>query len=230
MFAKDIMTTDVVSVAPATSVREIAELLLAHQISAVPVTAPDGRVLGVVGERDLMRRVEQGAEVHRAWWLELFRDYQDSAKDFVRSHGTEAGDVMSGDFLTVDEETPVAEIARLLEERGVKRAIVARDGIMSGIVARADLVRVLATRKPNFLPTSIEADRAIRDKIIERLKRKELAVLSYVSVIVSEGVAHLWGLVETKDQRRAIEIAASEVSGVRSVANHLKCVAFQAWA
>ncbi len=70
MKAADIMTTEVVSAGPETDVSEVARLLLAHRISAAPVVDDDGRVIGMVSEADLMRRVLPPTEL--AAWLGAF--------------------------------------------------------------------------------------------------------------------------------------------------------------
>ena len=71
MQAADVMTTRVVTVLPETSVREVARVLLGNRISAVPVVDREGRVLGMLSEGDLMRRVETGTDDRSSWWLSL---------------------------------------------------------------------------------------------------------------------------------------------------------------
>lgn len=117
MRARDVMTTDVVTVDLDTSVREIARLLLARRISAVPVVAADGRLAGIVSEGDLVRRPELGTEARPSWWLMLLAGSEDLAQSYRKAHGRRAADVMTHDVVTVAEDAPVSEIARLLEER-----------------------------------------------------------------------------------------------------------------
>ncbi|HZD52243.1 MAG TPA: CBS domain-containing protein [Woeseiaceae bacterium] len=69
MQAKDVMTTDVVTVTPDTAVADVAKILLDRRISAVPVVDAAGRIEGIVSEGDLMRRPETGTEGTRSWWL-----------------------------------------------------------------------------------------------------------------------------------------------------------------
>lgn len=80
MLAKDIMTTNVVTVTPDARVREIAQLLLMRHVSAVPVVDAENRVVGIVSEGDLMRRLETGTERHRSWWLTLVAGSEDLAR------------------------------------------------------------------------------------------------------------------------------------------------------
>ena len=123
--------------------------------------------------------------------------------------------------VTVTEDTPVGDIARLLEERRIKRVPVVRRGALVGIVSRADLLRGLASSKARPPRTAPTSDRAIRDKLTRRLAKEPWAPLGQLNVIVTDGVVHLWGLVDSPEQRRALEIAAREIDGVRRVEDHL---------
>lgn len=221
MFAKDVMTRQVVTVAPETAVPEVARILLERRISAVPVVDGDGRMVGIVSEGDLLRRPEVGGPRHRSWWLQLLSGAASNASEYVKAHGGQASDVMTREVVTVTEETPVGDIARLLEERRIKRVPVVRRGALVGIVSRADLLRGLASSKARPPRTAPTSDRAIRDKLTRRLAKEPWAPLGQLNVIVTDGVVHLWGLVDSPEQRRALEIAAREIDGVRRVEDHL---------
>ena len=84
MEAQDIMTRNVVSVGPEASVSEIAKLLVEHQVSAVPVVDSEFGLLGIVSERDLVRRPEIAGEDRPPWWLALTSDLAERAKDPMR--------------------------------------------------------------------------------------------------------------------------------------------------
>ncbi len=146
MRAKDVMTSPIVTVGPEATVQEIAKLLIERQVSGMPVLDQGGRVVGIVSEGDLMRRVEHADERHRSWWLKLFSDEITEATEYVKTHGRRAAEVMTRDVVTVDEDTPLHEIAALLEERRIKRVPVVRDGRLVGIVSRANLLHGLAAR------------------------------------------------------------------------------------
>jgi CBS-domain-containing membrane protein len=68
--ATDVMVRDVTAVRPDTSVVQAARLLVENDINALPVIDDEGRMVGIIGEADLMRREEIGTEKHRPWWLE----------------------------------------------------------------------------------------------------------------------------------------------------------------
>ena len=222
MLAKDIMTTEVVTVSPDTTVSEIAALLLKNGISAVPVVDDNNGVLGIVSEGDLMHRPESDTERRRrSWWLELWAGHQDRAEAFTKSRGQRARDVMTRSVTTVAEDTSVADIAELLEENHIKRVPVIRDGRLVGIVSRANLLRGLATWKAAPLPSVSKDDQSLQQAVLDALRREPWVNLAYASASVEGGTVHLWGYSESPEQRRAYEVAASNVPGVKSVQNHL---------
>lgn len=220
MRAKDVMTTDPISVGPGATVGEIAELLLHRRISGVPVVDDDGGVLGVVSEDDLIHRPETGGPRRRSRWLSLFTGGQDA--DFVKTHGRFARDVMSAPAIVVDEDTPISDIANLLEERRIKRVPVVRDGKLVGIVARGDLLRGLAARREAFAAAARRApdDETIRQAILDAMKREGWATAAVVNVVVSDGVVHLWGLLGAEEDPRALRVLAENVPGVKDVQDH----------
>jgi CBS-domain-containing membrane protein len=221
MKAKDLMTTDVITVGPDATVRHVAQLLLRHRISAVPVVDGDGKLVGIVSEGDLMRRAEVGTEPHRSWWLDLLARPESIALDYVRSHARLVGDVMTRRVITVDEDEPVSRIATVLEEKRIKRVPVCKDGRLVGIVSRADLLHGIATAR---LERTKESDEEIRRTVVARM-RAEAGVRDWLlNVTVSEGTVHFWGGVRSEAERRAARIAAETVGGVKAVEDHLTLV------
>ncbi len=165
MLAKDIMTTDVITITPSLAVEQIAQLLLSCNISGVPVVDAEDRLIGLVSEGDLLRRREGGTERQRSWWLNLLAGPEARARDFVKTHGHKAEDVMTREVMTVTPDTPVGEIAELLEKRHIKRVPVVEDGKIVGIVSRANLLHGLATYKERISVTPSPDDRAIRERV-----------------------------------------------------------------
>jgi CBS domain-containing protein len=229
MQARDVMTTQVVTVHPETSVEQIAALLLERRISGVPVVDAGGRLLGIVTEGDLMRRPEIGTERHRGWWLRFFGDERERTVEYARAHGSRAEQVMTRDVVTVGEETSLADIARVLEEHHIKRVPVVRDGRVVGIVSRANLLHGLATHHDVTPPARPMDDRSVRDAVLQALERDGLTAHGRLNVIVRNGVAELWGLVDSAEARRAIRIAAENVPGVTGVRDNLGSVRPWLW-
>jgi CBS domain-containing protein len=227
MRAGDVMTGDVVTVSPEARVEEIARLMLRHHISAVPVVDAGGRLLGIVSEGDLVRRVETGTLSRRAWWLELLTETAAEAREYVKTHGRRAADVMTGPVVTIGEDTPLEEIARVLERRRIKRVPVVRDGHVIGIVSRADLIRGLAVRPIEPQPATVADDRVIRERVLAALRAQPWWVGTYRHVVVVDGVVHLWGLARSQAERDAMRVAAETVPAVRGVEDHL--MDWRAW-
>src|SRR5262247_4080318 len=87
MKAADVMTTNVITAA---RVEDVAHILLTARISGVPVVGPNGELLGIVSEGDLMRRVEAGTGRRRPWWLAIFTGKEALAMKFIREHSRRA--------------------------------------------------------------------------------------------------------------------------------------------
>ena len=214
MQAKDVMTSPVVTVGPDASVTDIARLLLERHISATPVVDESGALLGVVSEGDLMRRPEAGTERRPSWWLTLLSEPQDEAREYLKSHGLRASDVMTRKVLTVEEETSLQDIAALLEKHRIKRVPVMGAGKVVGIVSRANLLQALVAQSKSPAPQA--DDRALREAVLAALKATGARTL-YINVVVSEGVVHLWGMAQSEEEKNAMGVAAESVAGRRQV-------------
>jgi CBS domain-containing protein len=217
MQAQDVMTTKVVAVAPDTPITEIAKLLLERQISAVPVVSDDRQLLGIVSEGDLTHGLgQEGAK--RSWWLDLLASPQTRAEAYLKGQGRLAWDVMTRSVISVTPDTPLPEIARLLEARRIKRVPVLRDGELVGIVSRADLLRGFALQPS---PDASADDRALRERLTAEFERSGLTSRSYINIVVRDGAVHLWGIVPAREEAKAMQLAAEQVPGVASVESHL---------
>jgi CBS domain-containing protein len=138
------MTTPVVSVHPDTGYKEVVQQLLAHGISGVPVVDDDEKVVGVVTEADLLSR--SGYDGDRSRALAVLSDVLSVREHHwaTKAGAWTAGEMMSRDVVTCTPDTNVRTAARRMLDRGVTRVPVVLDGRLVGIVARQDLLRVLA--------------------------------------------------------------------------------------
>jgi CBS domain-containing protein len=221
MKAADIMTQTVITVSPETPVAEIARTMLERGVSALPVL--DGeRVVGIVSEGDLLRRVEHGDQERTSWWLRHFGPIEKLADQYRRAYGRVAREVMSSPIIAVREDTPVSEIARLLETRRIKRVPVISDGRLVGIVSRANLLQAVAAGGEPSIPGPSASDADLRRLVLGNIKRHPWAGEMTLNVTVTDGVAELWGLVVNESQRTAVRVAAERTEGVRSVEDHLQ--------
>ena len=218
MQASDIMTATVETVGPETEVPEIARRLLARNISAMPVVDSQDQVIGIVSEGDLMRRSENETERQPSWWIRAFAEPEDRARDYVKTHGMCAKDIMSRNVISVSEETPLADIAETLEKHHIKRVTVMRGAKLVGIVSRANLLQGLVA--VGTTTAASESDRDVRAAILNTALKAGLNV-EYVSAVVADGVATLWGMVESEAECAALGVAAKQVAGVERVENNI---------
>jgi CBS domain-containing protein len=126
MTAKDIMTRDIITVTPTMTVKNLAMTLIKNQISGAPVSATNGKIVGIVSETDI-----------------------------VAKKGRDVKAIMSKKIISVNEETPVEAIAQLMTTHGIKRLPVMRGDKVVGIVSRADIVSAIALGKHVALHTPV---------------------------------------------------------------------------
>ncbi len=229
MQVSDIMTPRVFSVKAETSVSEVADLLMKKKISAVPVLDKDGKLLGIVSEGDLMRRLAADADDERSWWMVNLASQEDEARDFIKVHGRTAKDIMTRNVVTLSEDMDVASVAHLLESNRIKRAPVVRDGKVIGIVSRSNLLQAIAGQRAQSNEDVRLSDREIRTLVHEVLTGKDFTSHGALNVIVEDGVVELWGWVDSEAERQALVLAASEVSGVKQVKDHFGRVSPWVW-
>lgn len=221
MRAKDVMTTPVVTVSPDTPITEIAKRLINRRISAAPVVDGQGRLVGIVSEGDLMWRPETGGERHSSWWLALLEQPEAHAREYVKTYGKHARDVMTRDVVTVTEDASLEEIATLLEKHRIKRVPVLRDGELVGIMSRANLLQGIVARQR--APDPAVDDCEPRKRVTEAIR--DIGVRSeFVNVVVSDGVVELWGLVYSDAELHSILLAAANVAGVKEVVDYLSVI------
>jgi CBS domain-containing protein len=220
MKARDVMVSPVFTVGKRATVREVAKILLEKRISAVPVVDGDGKIVGIVTESDLMHRTESGTERPYSWWMHFLAGDATVAADYVKSHAERVEDVMTAEVVTAAPETPLHEIATLLEEHQIKRVpIVNKESHLVGIVSRANLIQVVASARPKLEMTL--PDSTIRQKLLDELKKQSWAHTYNVSVTVTNGVVDLWGYAQSDAERKAIRVAAEAIPGVTMVNDHL---------
>jgi len=219
MKARDVMTSHAISVGPDLPVQAVANSLVKNGISAVPVVGNDGKLLGIISEGDLIRRVETGTERRRSWWLEMISSGRSLAAEFAKTHGLKAEDIMTTFVITADQDMPLHEIAELMERHGVKRVPIVENEQVIGIVSRANLVQALASGTQDA--TTEDTDEALREAVIAQLSGQPWGQ-GMVNVIVHNGAVDLWGVVDSAEEKKAVRVAAERIPGVRSVNDNLR--------
>jgi CBS domain-containing protein len=218
MRAVDVMVRDVVTVHPDSDVAEAIKLLAEHDVSALPVVDPAGNLVGVLSEADQIHRVEIGTERRRPWWQEAVTAASTLAADFAKSHGKKVDEIMTSGVVSVSEDTPLSEIAALLERKRIKRVPVVKDGKLVGIVSRSNLIQALAS-VVGRIDQHDETDRQIRLDLMSR-QQQPWADFGSRNVTVSDRVVHLWGLVGSEAERKLLALAEG-VPGVSRVADEM---------
>lgn len=219
MKARDVMVSPVITVKPYSSVKEVAKTFLERRISAVPVVDDQGKVVGIVSEGDLLHRSEAGTERQRPWWLLALTGDETLAAEYVKARGRKVADIMTRNVITAIPDTPLHEIAALLEKNLIKRVPIVKDGQLVGIVTRANLIQAVANARKG-LDISL-SDRTIRDKLLAHLKAQSWAHTSLLNVTVTDGVVDLWGMTNSETEKKAIRVAAETTPGVRAVNDNL---------
>jgi len=220
MKARDVMTLGVYTVKPTTSVKDVARLFMQRRISAVPVVDDQGKIIGIVSEGDLLHRSEISTQRRHPWWLDLMvRDEVLDAEEYIKAHAKQVADIMTRNVITAEPDTPLQEIAEILEKYTIKRVPIVRDGRLVGIVSRANLVQAIATSGSDLdVPLS---DTTIREQLLTHLNKEDWAHTALLNVTVNGGVVDLWGFIESDTERKAIRIAAEATPGVRAVNDHM---------
>jgi len=220
MKAQDVMVSPVITVTESDTVRDVAKLLLAKHISAVPVVDQSGRLVGIVSEADLMHRTETGTERPTSWWLSLISGDRALAGEYVQSHARRVEDVMTRQVQTAHPDTPLVEIADMFEEKQIKRVpIVNSAGDLIGIVSRANIIQAVASARPK-LEISLP-DALIRERLLIELKKQSWSHVHKLNATVTNGVVDLWGFAQSETERQAIRVAAESIPGVVAVNDHL---------
>ena len=227
MFAKDVMTREVPSISPEMPIIDIADLLLSHKISAVPVVDAERRVVGIVGEQDLMHRSELGTEPHHTWWHDLVAGHEQHSVEFMKVHGMRATHVMTRDVITAREDSSLADLVGMFDRFHVSCVPIVADDQLAGVVYRRDLLRPLAglKQRPLDADTSDTHIRAQLDKLLHEAAWATVTpVSSLISFQVNDGIVRMTGIVGSEAEREALHVAATAIAGVRSVQDELAVV------
>lgn len=142
--AKDIMTREVITVKPSTTVEELAKLLTEHRISGAPVVNDRGELIGIVTEHDLISRNKR---LHIPTVMRLFDAYimlespGTIEKEIKKMAATAVGDIYTKEVITVTGDTTVEEIATIMSEKKVHLIPVVEGKTLQGIIGKIDVVK-----------------------------------------------------------------------------------------
>ncbi|MGW1627663.1 CBS domain-containing protein [Streptomyces sp. NPDC002172] len=198
----DVMTRTVAAIGRDAPFKDVVTLMTEWKVSALPVLEGDGRVIGVVSEADLLPKEE-------------FRDsdpdrftQRQRLDDLAKAGAVTAGELMSTPAVTVHPNATLAQAARIMAQRKVKRLPVVNDeSLLEGVVSRSDLLKV-------FLRGDEELAEEVRHEVVDRLFPLSA---DHIQVEVAEGAVTLTGWVEDNGLAAVAERLARAVEGVVDV-------------
>jgi CBS domain-containing protein len=204
MRARELMSTPVVSVHPDASLKEIAERMIAHRVSGVPVVDHSGRLVGMISESDLVsklayERKEQGL-------IGLLDHLADAVGANRKLHARSAVELMTSKVVTAGPEASVRELIHLMTTRSVNRLPIVEDGRVIGIIARADILRTL-----------VRPDAAITEDVRWRLLHDLWIDPTGLKISTRDGIVTLAGEVGTRSEAELVEQWTAATEGVVEV-------------
>lgn len=201
---RDVMTRGVITVEPTTPIKEVAQLLVDRRISGVPVVDADGTVVGVISEADLLIKEAgaMGVEPRRFSWL--IGEGSTARARRAKVAAVTAGEAMTTPALTATPALPIAAAAERMASHRVNRLPIVEDGVLVGIVTRADLVR-------SFVRSDEEIATTIREDVLHRILWLDPGAFQ---VDVRDGIVSIRGRVERRSTAIAVEHALAMVPGV----------------
>jgi CBS domain-containing protein len=204
MRVSELMTEKVLTIGPEAPIKDVAKVLITNGISGLPVCDIEGRVLGVISEGDILYKEHDPAEGHLGGPLRWIVDGTLNSAAVNKAKALTARKAMTAPALTIAPWESVSEAARIMCQRHVNRLPVVKDGLLVGIITRADLVRA-------FTRTDAEIERELTEDVVERTMWIDTG---NVEVSVKDGVATLSGRL---DQRSDVELLYRLVARVPGV-------------
>jgi CBS domain-containing protein len=211
MRVRDLMTEAVLTVGPEAPIKDVARILVDNRISGLPVCDIEGHVLGVVSEGDILYKEHDPLEGRLGGPLGWLADGPPKSGLEKKAKALTVRAAMTSPAVTIAPWEPAAEAARLMSERGVNRLPVVKDGLLVGIVTRADLVRA-------YVRGDEAIERELRHDLIDRTMMLEPG---RVDVAVHRGVVELTGRLHTRSDVELLERLAARTPGVTSVKSAL---------
>jgi CBS domain-containing protein len=189
MRVNELMSSPAISVEPGRPLKEVAEIMLHHGVSTVPVVDRSDEIIGILSETDLL-----GIQMHRMA-APLAGDPREVSI---------ASDVMTRAVISTGPETGLDDLVRLMMEHNVKRVPVVADGRLVGMISRTDVIRVLT-----------RPDDDIAREVTEALRHDGL-LIDPIRFEVSQGVVTFWG-VSAPGLRTHLRALAHTIAGVIAV-------------
>jgi CBS domain-containing protein len=217
MRVEEIMTRDLITVGPETSIHGAARLMVDHAVSGLPVVDDSGGLVGMLSEGDLILR--QKPRARESWWRLFFADGERLAREYQKAVGTTVAEVMTRPVISVSPELPIESAAAVLDRHRIRRVPVVSEGRLLGILSRGDLIKGLS-QAPAPAPVA-PSDARLIEEMRAQLTREPWVSSPGIVIQAKNGVLSLWGLVRSEAEKSAIESMARALEGSRGVDSHL---------
>ncbi|WP_440073750.1 CBS domain-containing protein [Streptosporangium sp. OZ121] len=216
---KDLMTTQVTSINDTAPFKEVAESLITHQVSALPVIDGERRVIGIISEADLLHKEEFKERYYRENYRPPLRTRlrhrlsRKGGDGRAKARGDTAAELMTAPAITIQPHASIVSATRLMIEHGVKRLpVVNADGLLQGIVSRHDLLKVFVRSDPD-----------IAHEVDENILRHSLwAEPNTATATVTHGIVTLSGHMHRRADTHLATRITQRVNGVVDVINNLE--------
>jgi CBS domain-containing protein len=207
MRVSELMTKQVLTIGPEAPIKDVAKVLVTNGISGLPVCDIEGRVLGVISEGDILYKEHDPKQGHIGGPLGWIVDGAPNNAGYVKANALTARKAMTEPAITIAPYESVSVAAQIMCERHVNRLPVLKDGLLVGIVTRADLVRA-------FTRTDAELERELREDVLERMMWIDTGK---VDVGVRDGRAALSGRLHTRSDVDLLGRLVARIPGVVEV-------------
>lgn len=227
MRARDVMSTDVVTVRETASLLDAVKLLINAGASALPVVDAKGGVVGMLSEHDVIEHILEG---EGAFDLQAHLEARGGLPEvYRRALGGPVASLMTKPAISVAEDTRLKEVADLMVKHRVHNVPVIRDGAVAGMVNRVALVKALLSRPESTTgagaaPTgSAEVDdEQLRHDVVAAIRRLGLPLGGGFDVVARHSIVHLWGYTYNEEDHRAYCAISAKVRGVMDVHSHMQ--------
>ncbi len=217
---KEIMTATPVTVEPGTLLADAARIMLDQHITALPVVAPGGALEGILTDGDLLRRFELGTN-KKISALKGFFAPEQSAREFVRSHGRRVAEVMTIEPESVSSGTSLDEVVDIMQKRHFKQLLVVDDGVLVGVVGRRNLLAALVVDLI-AIDDELVSDESAEARILAQVAESKFSPRNAVAVRVKNGIAELEGTVFSDAEHDALIVIAENTKGVKGVRDRME--------
>jgi CBS domain-containing protein len=206
LIVRDLMTRDVMTVRPDTPLKDVARLLVEHDISGMPVVE-DGRVVGVISEGDLLMTEAGMNPADRRPFGRIIGESDATRRNLAKIEALTAGEAMTAPAVTIGAERPIMEAAAIMTRGGMNRLPVVDGEQLVGLISRSDVVRA-------FTRPDEEIAEVIRQAVLYQTLWLDPAVFD---VAVRDGNVRIEGRVERRSTAQMIERIPLLVPGVITV-------------